>query len=77
MKGQFTAEKTEKRIPILPTQCITEYVRPFNWTHYLSRMIDLRAEDNGPVDLAYKDYLMKGFNSLVGQDKVLIYKDRS
>ena len=29
---------------------------------------------NRPVDFAYEDYLTSGFNSLVGQDKVLVYE---
>ena len=27
-----------------------------------------------PVDFAYEDYLTSGFNSIVGQDKVLVYE---
>ena len=27
-----------------------------------------------PVDFAYEDYLTAGFNSIVGQDKVLVYE---
>ena len=27
-----------------------------------------------PVDFAYEDYLSSGFNSIVGQDKVLVYE---
>jgi len=29
---------------------------------------------NKPVDFAYEDYLTSGFNSIVGQDKVLVYE---
>ena len=40
-----------------------------NFRNELNKVLDW------PVDFAYEDYISTGFDSVVGQDKVLVYEE--